>query len=81
MTFLHPLWLLQQGAGFAQNTTGRHATPVGVFDYLVVAVSVIVVLVAFGLLVKYFLRPEGPDNEHIKTRILKDHPSGKPTTK
>lgn len=68
------LILVQKGSEFAQNMTGRHADPTGIFDYLVVAVSVGVVLISAGLLVKHFLRPEKPDKEHIKHRILEDDP-------
>jgi|GEM_PF-5949521 len=78
---LLPLLLLQKGSEFAQDMTGRHATPTGALDYLVVAISVVVVVISFGLLVRYFLRPEQPEQEHIKNRILDDEPSGKPTIK
>lgn len=72
MIFRLSLMLLQKGPEFAQNTTGRNATPTGIFDYLVVAVSVLIVLISAGLLVKHFLHPEEPDKDYIKHSILED---------
>ncbi len=49
------------------------AAPPGILDYLIVAVSVIILLVAIGLFIRGFARPGERDPGHIKRKVLDDH--------
>ncbi len=49
------------------------AAPPGILDYLIVAASVIVLLVAIWLFIRGFVRPGEKDAGHIKRKILDDH--------
>jgi hypothetical protein len=62
---------------FSRSPEGRRAQPTGTGDYIIVVLSVLVVLVAFYLCVKYFLRPGGKRDDHIKNMIFDDDPSNR----
>ncbi len=47
--------------------------PPGILDYLIVAGSVIVFLVALGLFIRGFVRPGEKEPGHIKRKVLDDH--------
>ena len=64
--------LLQEAGGFARSSTGRHATPQGVLDYIVVTIAVVMVIVVFVICIRLFLWPKEKSPDHIKRRILKD---------
>ncbi len=49
------------------------AAPPGILDYLIVAVSVIILLVALGLFIRGFVRPGEKEPGHIKRKVLDDH--------
>jgi len=49
------------------------AAPPGIIDYLIVAISVIVLLVAFWLFIRGFVRRREKDADHIKRKVLADH--------
>jgi len=65
---------LQAYRDFAESPHGRMgtATPAGIWDYLVVIVSVIAVLVSLYLCIKYFCHQKEEAEDHIKKRILDD---------
>ena len=49
------------------------AVPPGILDYLIVAISVIVLVVALWLFIRGFVRCGEKDPDHIKRKILIDH--------
>ena len=49
------------------------ATPPGIIDYLIVAISVIVLLVALWLFIRGFARRGEEEADHIKRKVLADH--------
>jgi hypothetical protein len=65
---------LQIRQEFPESPHGRMgtATPAGIWDYIIVIISGITVLVSLYLCIKYFLRPEEKEDDHIKRRILND---------
>lgn len=74
LDFLLHIFLLQ--TEFSKSPKGRLASPQGIPDYIIVAVSVLVVIVSLFLLIKYFVQPKEKDENHIKRVILKDDFSG-----
>jgi hypothetical protein len=58
--------------GFSWSSHGHTAAPEGIADLIIVAISVIVVVLALFLCVKYFFFPKEKDDTHIKKRILDD---------
>jgi cbb3-type cytochrome oxidase subunit 3 len=62
---------------FSSSAEGRGAQPTGTGDYIIVIISVLVVLVAFYLCVKYFFRPGEKQDNHIKNMIFDDDPAGR----
>ena len=65
---------LQTSQAFSESPHGRMgtATPTGPWDYVLVIVSIVVVLVSLYLCLKYFLCPKETEEDHIKKRILAD---------
>ncbi|HTP05249.1 MAG TPA: hypothetical protein VMM54_08855 [Nitrospirota bacterium] len=61
--------------GFSRSSHDHAVNPEGFGDFIIVAISVIVVLVVLFLCVKYFLVPKERENTHIKRRILDDNVS------
>lgn len=60
---------------FATSPQGRQATSAGARDVVLVVLAVAVVIVAFALCVRFFLRPGEADPDHIKRSILDEpHP-------
>jgi hypothetical protein len=49
-----------------------HASPAGLFDYIIAALAVGVLLVTLYLCIRYFLRPGETEDDHIKKKILDD---------
>jgi hypothetical protein len=49
------------------------AVPPGILDYLIVAISVVVLLVALWLFIRGFVCRGEKDPNHIKRKILVDH--------
>ncbi len=49
------------------------STPPGILDYLIVAISVIILLVALWLFIRGFARPGEKNPDHIKRKVLDDH--------
>ncbi len=66
------LFILLQGQEFSKSARGRIASPQGAPDYIIVAVSVLIVLISLFLLIKFFVQPKENDENHIKRKILKD---------
>ena len=58
--------------GFSWSSHGHIAAPEGIGDVIIVAMSVIAVVLALFLCVKYFLLPKEKEDSHIKKRILDD---------
>jgi hypothetical protein len=48
------------------------AGPAGLFDYIMAALAVAVLLLTLYLSVKYFLKPGETGDDHIKKKILDD---------
>jgi hypothetical protein len=51
------------------------AVPPGILDYLIVAISVVVLVVALWLFIQGFVRCGEKEPDHIKRKILVDHVS------
>ncbi len=49
------------------------AAPPGILDYLIVAISIIVLLVALRLFIRGFIRRGETEADHIKRKVLDDH--------
>ncbi len=49
------------------------AAPPGILDYLIVAISVIVLIVALWLFIRGFVRRGEKEADHIKRKVLVDH--------
>lgn len=49
------------------------ATPPGILDYLIVAISAVVLLVTLWLFLRAFGRRREDEAGHIKRRVLSDH--------
>jgi hypothetical protein len=62
----------QVALGFSWSMHDHTAAPEGVGDLIIVAISVIVVVLALFLCVKYFLLPKEKEDTHIKKRVLDD---------
>ncbi|MGE5299812.1 MAG: hypothetical protein ACM3MB_02480 [Acidobacteriota bacterium] len=75
-TFL--LWLASVDVPreFSQSPHGRMAAPTGIWEHVVVAISVVIVLFCIYLCVRYFLLPREKEEGHIKKRILDDEVPG-----
>jgi len=41
-------------------------------DLLIVIISIIVVFISFYLCIKFFIRPEEDNNDHIKRKVLSE---------
>jgi hypothetical protein len=63
--------------GFSWSSHDHTATPGGIGDLIIVAISVIAVVLALFLCVKYFIVPREREDTHIKRRILNDNVSDK----
>jgi hypothetical protein len=70
--------LPQAGQTFSRSAHGRMATPSGLWEYAIVIASLIAVLVAAYLCVRFLLHPEEDEREHIKRSILDKEVSEKP---
>ncbi len=57
---------------FSQSPHGRMAAPTGIWEHVVVAISVLIVLFCLYLCVSYFLLPREKEEGHIKKKILDD---------
>jgi hypothetical protein len=69
--------IIQVPQKFSQSPHGRTLAPAGIWDHIIVLVSVIVVLISLYLCIRFFLLPKEKDGKHIKHRILNDDiPSG-----
>lgn len=67
------LSLLVQAEPFQTAVTGRHHEgPRNVFDYVLVVLAIMIVIVVTVLCIKYFARPGEQSADHIKRRILSD---------
>ncbi len=73
-----PSLFLRAGQEFATAPRGRTASPDGVWDYVIVAISVIVVVISSYLCVKYFFYPGEKREDHVKNRILSNDVPVKP---
>ena len=62
----------QVALGFSWSQHDHTAAPEGVGDFIIVAISVIAVVLALFLCVKYFFLPKEKEDTHIKKRILDD---------
>jgi hypothetical protein len=49
-----------------------HAAPAGLFEYIIAALAVGVLLLTLYLCIRYFLRPGETEDDHIKRKILDD---------
>jgi hypothetical protein len=49
------------------------AVPPGILDYLIVAISVVVLVVALWLFIRGFVHRGEKEPDHIKRKILVDH--------
>lgn len=64
---------LAQADSFATSTAGRHHEgPRNPFDYVLVAIAIVIVFVVAVLCVKFFIRPGEKDPDHIKRKVLSD---------
>ncbi|MDA8242024.1 MAG: hypothetical protein M0Z67_16865 [Nitrospiraceae bacterium] len=61
---------------FSQSPHGRMAAPTGVWEHVVVAISVLIVLFCLYLCVRYFFLPREREEDHIKKKILDDEVPG-----
>ncbi len=52
---------------------GMPIAPPGFWDYVIVAISIVVLLVALWLFLRSFLRPGEEEPDHIKRKVLEDH--------
>lgn len=59
-------------ASFATSPQGRIVAPGGLADWILLAGAVLLVLWAFVLCVRRFLRPEESEPTHVKRRIIQD---------
>lgn len=68
------LLLLQQANEFSTSVGGRQDGPSGIFDYVIVAFSIVVVIWVYYLCIKNFFKPKKKEQDvnHIKRRILKE---------
>lgn len=64
--------LVQAPQQFSQSPQGRVAGPTGIWDHVIVFVSVMVVLAALYLCIRFFILPKEKDGKHIKYTILRD---------
>jgi len=60
---------------FSWSSHDHTATPTGIGDLIIVAISVIAVVLALFLCIKYFIAPREREDTHIKRRILDDNVS------
>lgn len=63
------------GQEFSTSPEGRNAVASGPMDWILLALSVVIVLVVIVLCAKYFLRPGETAEDHIKRRVLRDEPA------
>jgi uncharacterized membrane protein len=63
----------QVALAFSWSSHDHTAAPGGIGDFVIVAISIIVVLVVLFLCLKYFLVPKEREDTHIKRRILDDN--------
>jgi hypothetical protein len=61
---------------FSQSPHGRIGEPAGLWEHVIVAVSVVVLLFCLYLAVKYFIMPREKEEDHIKKKILDDEVRG-----
>lgn len=61
--------------GFSWSSHDHTASPEGIADVIIVAISVIVVALVLFLCVRYLLVPKEKEETHIKRRILDDNVS------
>ena len=68
------LLFLQTVNEFSTSIGGRQDGPGGIFDYVVVAFSVVVVIWVYYLCIRNFFWPKKKEKEadHIKRRILQE---------
>lgn len=72
--------IVQQICGLATNAAesviswhAQHtASPGGVLDFVLVAAGTVIVLLVFFYSVKFLLKPQERDPDHIKRRILRE---------
>lgn len=64
--------LIRAMQDFAVSPHGRQAASSGLSDWLLVGLCVLSVLLAFGLCLRFFLRPGELDPTHIKWEVLRD---------
>ncbi len=57
---------------FSQAPDGHAAAPEGIGNFVIVAISGLVVALVLFLCIKYFLLPKEKEDTHIKKRILDD---------
>lgn len=57
---------------FSHSPQGRRAQPEGAGDYIIVVISVLIVIAALYLCIKYLFRPEETRDSHIKNIIFDD---------
>jgi hypothetical protein len=70
--------LVEVSQEFSRSPRGRVAAPTGIWDHIIVFASVVVVLAALYLCVRFFLLPREKDRDHIKHKILSDDvPAGR----
>ncbi|MDT8340667.1 MAG: hypothetical protein RQ751_04070 [Longimicrobiales bacterium] len=60
---------------FAASPHGRAAASSGIPDQILVGAAVAVVVLAFALCLRFFLRPGETDPGHIKREILRETPT------
>jgi len=60
---------------FSLSPHGRMSGPTGAWEYIIVIASIIIVLVAACLCVRFFLLPREKEPDHIKKRVLDDGPA------
>ena len=58
--------------GFPASSHDHAAAAEGIGDFLIAAISIIIVVAAFLLCIKYLLFPKEKEDTHIKKRILDD---------
>lgn len=67
-----PYMLIEGSRRFSRSPHGRAAEPTGIWDHIIVYLSVVVVLVCVYLCIRFFLLPKEKDRNHIKRKILRD---------
>lgn len=65
--------LLAQAADFATSPEGHQHQPGGWLDYIISGVGAVIVVIVIYSAVRYFVRPQETEPDHIKRKVLEEH--------